>query len=190
MITRLSVPAIIVYLCIQSIVMRKFILFCIAVTLSATAFSQPIKADKVKLYNPVADAKADIKAAVEKANKEGKHVLLQIGGNWCKWCIRFNDKVTTNDTLKTELEKSYVVCHVNYSKENENTEVLASLGYPQRFGFPVLVVLDGQNNRLHTQDSSYLEEGSGHSKKKVAGFFRQWSPAALDPAKYAPRGQR
>ena len=31
---------------------------------------------------------------------------------------------------------------INYSKENKNPETMALLEYPQRFGFPVLVVLD------------------------------------------------
>ena len=36
----------------------------------------------IKIYNPEADAKAEIAEAVTKAQKEGKHVFLQIGGNW------------------------------------------------------------------------------------------------------------
>ena len=36
-----------------------------------------------KLYDPTSDAKVEIANAVKKAKKEGKHVFLQIGGNWC-----------------------------------------------------------------------------------------------------------
>ena len=42
------------------------------------------------LYNPTANAETDIQAAVKKAQTEHKNVLLQIGGNWCKWCVEFN----------------------------------------------------------------------------------------------------
>lgn len=140
--------------------------------------------DKPQVYNVNADAAADIAAAVKKAKAENKHVFLQIGGNWCVWCLRFNKLVTENDTLRTAMESNYVVVHVNYSKENKNEKVLASLGYPQRFGFPVFVVLDGNGNRLHTQNSAYLEEGNGHGSKKVLGFFNDWSPKALSPASY------
>lgn len=139
---------------------------------------------KKELYNPSDDAKAEISIAIKKAETEGKHVLLQIGGNWCKWCILFNEKVNSNDTLLSALEKNYVVYHVNYSKENMNTEVLTSLGFPQRFGFPVFVILDGKGNRLHTQNTAYLEEGEGYSTGKVLEFFEQWSPAALDAKQY------
>jgi thioredoxin-related protein len=97
-----------------------------------------------KLYDPTSDAKVEITNAVKKAKKDGKHVLLQIGGNWCGWCLAFDKKVKSNDTLRTAMEKNFVVYHVNYSKENKNLDVLASLGFPQRFGFPVFVILDGE----------------------------------------------
>lgn len=139
------------------------------------------------LYNPAADAKADIAAAVKKAAKEHKNVLLQIGGNWCSWCLRFNKLVTTTDSLNNYQNANYVVVHVNYSKENMNEKLLAELGYPQRFGFPVFIVLDEKGNRLHTQNSGYLEEGKGYSNTKVLEFFQSWTPAALDPKTYADK---
>lgn len=83
------------------------------------------------------------------------------------------------------MENNFIVYHVNYSPENRNEVVLASLGYPQRFGFPVFVILDGQGNRIHTQNSAYLEEGRGHSTKKVLEFLKDWSPTAIDPKQYA-----
>lgn len=150
-----------------------------------SAFSLAVRAqEKPHLYNPSADAKADIAAAVKQASTQHKNVLLQIGGNWCSWCIRFNDLVTKDTTLDKYLNANYIVLHVNYSKENENEEALAKLGYPQRFGFPVFIVLDGKGTRLHTQNSEYLEEGKGYSKDKILDFFKGWSPGALDPKSY------
>ena len=140
--------------------------------------------EEKKLYDPNADAVADIKLAVKQAANEGKHVLLQLGGNWCGWCIKFDKKVKSSETLKTTLEANYITYHVNFSQENMNEEAFKALGYPQRFGFPVFVILDEKGNRLHTQNSSYLEEGKGHSEKKILEFFNNWSPKAINPATY------
>jgi hypothetical protein len=137
-----------------------------------------------KLYHPDADASADLRAAIERAGKEGKHVLAQVGGNWCPWCLKLDKLCTSNDTIRAFIQKNYVFVLINYSKENKNLPVLARLGYPQRFGFPVLVVLDGNGVRLHTQDSGLLEEGKAHSPEKVLTFLRHWTPGALDPASY------
>ena len=144
---------------------------------------------EVNLYNPEADAKADIEKAVVRANTEGKHVLLQIGGNWCKWCKAFNKKVTENDTLKNALENNYITYHLNYSKENLNEDVLKELDFPQRFGYPVFVILDGNGKRLHTQNSVYLEEGKGYNTKRILNFFKHWSPTAIDPKSYPSRAR-
>jgi thioredoxin-related protein len=167
--------------------MKRFT--ALAAIMMLTVFYAGAQTDTAKakphIYNPQANAAQEIKKAAEQAAREHKHVLLQIGGNWCIWCIRFHNLVQSDTMLSRLVKENYVVVHVNYSPENKNEQVLASLGYPQRFGFPVFVVLDAKGNRLHTQNSGYLEEGKGHSPKKVAEFLQQWSPAALDPKHYA-----
>jgi thioredoxin-related protein len=181
----------------NSITMKKLLLITSIIILSLAAKAQtpdaPVKAikrtDTAKLYHPAADAKADIAAAVKQASASHKNILLQIGGNWCIWCIYFNDLVKSDADLNKYLGDNYVVVHVNYSPENKNEKLLADLGYPQRFGFPVFVVLDDKGKRLHTQNSSYLEEGKGHSKAKVMEFFQSWSPAAIDPKTYEAKAK-
>lgn len=145
--------------------------------------------EKPTIYNPQANAQQQINNAVKQAAKEKKHVLLQIGGNWCVWCIRFHNTVNGDSVLKKQMDDNFVVVHLNYSPENKNEKVLALLGYPQRFGYPVFVVLDAKGNRLHTQNSAYLEEGKGHSKEKIAEFFKHWSPAALDASNYKEKAK-
>jgi hypothetical protein len=74
--------------------------------------------------------------------------------------------------------------HLNYSKENKNLDLLKKYGYPQRFGFPVFIILDANGNKIHTQNSSYLEAGKGYSKEKIIDFLQGWSPVALKPESY------
>ena len=57
--------------------------------------------------------------------------------------------------------------------------MMQRLGNPGRFGYPVFVVLDGDGKILHTQDSSFLEEGESYSREKVLRFFKCWTPEAL-----------
>ena len=140
--------------------------------------------DTSRLYNPAANAAKDVEAAVARAKKEKKHVLLQVGGNWCIWCYRFNSFVQTDSLLKKLVHSNYVVYHLNYSKENKNLDYLKKLGYPQRFGFPVFIVLDAAGTRLHTQDSGLLEKGNGYDYDKVKAFLKDWAPAAFDGALY------
>lgn len=138
-----------------------------------------------KLYNPNDDAQQKIDSCISKAKKENKFILLQIGGNWCVWCIRFESLTQKNEAIKKILMDNFIVYHLNYSKENKNESILANLDFPQRFGFPVFVILNKNGERIHTQQSDFLEENnSGYDIKKVENFLNNWSPMALDPKIY------
>ena len=82
------------------------------------------------------------------------------------------------------MNDNYVEVLVNWSMENKNPKAMAYLGYPQRFGFPVFVVLDKKCEILHTQNSAFLEEGGGYNLDKVLQFINGWTPKALDPITY------
>lgn len=157
-----------------------FLVVLVSITLLASVNSQA----QQKLYNPSADAKQDLEKAIQRAKAENKHVFIQVGGNWCVWCLRFNELVTTNKSLDSLMNENYIVVHLNYSKENKNMAVLKQLEFPQRFGFPVFVILDQNGKRLHTQSSAYLESVKGHDTEKVSDFLKSWTPAALDPKNY------
>lgn len=164
--------------------MVKHLFFIAGLFAVCNAKSQSI--DTAHLYNPNADAVKDIAATVKKAKAEHKFVLMQGGGNWCSWCKRFSITVAQDAKLDSIVNADFVVYHLNYSEENKNEKLYAKYGYPQRFGFPVFIILDENGNRIHTQNSAYLEEGKGYNHDKIAEFFEAWSPAALDPSNYKP----
>lgn len=136
------------------------------------------------LYDPLTDATRQIDSLIGLAKTQKKHVFLQVGGNWCKWCRKFHEFTVANKTVDSLLTADFIVGHINYSKENKNPEVMERLGFPQRFGFPVFVILDGNGNRLHTQNTGYLEGSDGYDPDKVIEFLKHWGPGALEREKY------
>lgn len=130
-----------------------------------------------KLYDENENAKEKLETAIKQAQKEGKHILIQMGGNWCKWCLRFDEFVKNNNEISKILEENYVVLHLNYNKKD--FETLERLEHPERFGFPVIIILDQNGKRLHTQNSYYLEEGESYHAKKVLSCFADWTPKAI-----------
>lgn len=153
-------------------------------SLLALFFTLTVSAQDKELYRPNENAEEALGKIISQAGKENKHVLVQVGGNWCIWCRRFNHFTTTDPTIDSLIKSSFVVYHLNYSKENTNEAILAKYKFPQRFGFPVFLILDGKGNLLHTQNSEYLEDGTGYGKAKVLAFLKAWTVAALDPASY------
>ncbi|AKK75038.1 thioredoxin [Chryseobacterium gallinarum] len=133
------------------------------------------KAKLPKPYNPKADAEADIKKLVAQAKKEGKNIMIQAGGNWCGWCLRFNNFVQTTPELKEVVDKNYLYYHLNDSPENKNEKVLSRYGKPgEKYGYPVFIVLDTNGKMIHVQDSKPLEEGNGYDLSRVKEFFETW----------------
>jgi thioredoxin-related protein len=158
----------------------KKILFAVALLFSIQAFA----GDTTHLYNPTANVARDVSMLVKQAKKENKHVILMVGGNWCIWCTRFNNFLMSDTSLKNILDKNYLFYHLNYSKENMNLDYLKKLGFPQRFGFPVMVILDGDGKQIHTQDSGYLEKEKSYDYDKVKLFLLNWTTDALDESHY------
>ena len=162
--------------------MRKTLIL-LMMAVSITAFSQEEK----KLYNPELDGMKQIQEAVLKAKAESKQVFIQAGGNWCGWCILFNKFVQEDTELKNFIDSQYITVHLNWSRENENAEAMEYLGFPQRFGFPVFIILDEDGKRIHTQNSALLEEGKGYNRDQVFQFFKHWTRSALDPKSYTKK---
>ncbi len=162
--------------------MNKLFFAVIAMILVSAASAQDMKA--FKLYNPYENVDSALQVVYKKAAAQNKQVFIQIGGNWCVWCARYNEFVTKDSQIDSLVNANYIVYHLNYSPENKNSKILAKLGYPQRFGFPVFIVLDAKGNRLHTQNSAYLEKEKSYNKALVMEFYKHWTKTALDPAQY------
>lgn len=161
----------------------KNILLLLVVFVSFMSIAQS-QENKNEIYNPTADAAQDIAEAVKKAAESKKHVLLQIGGNWCPWCLKLHKFWHDEPQVDSILNADYILVLVNFSKENKNENVMAELGYPTRFGFPVLVILDSKGNRIHTQDSGLLEADKSYDIEKVVRFLKSWNYASIQPGTY------
>ena len=165
--------------------MKRLIIILISVALSVSASAQ----SKVRtVYDETIDPVEQINDAVKKAEKDDKFVICQVGGNWCRWCLLFADFISNDSEISSFIKKNFEYIHVNYNprergdkaKSAKTDAMLKSLGSPERFGFPVFVVLDGNGKVVHIQDSSFLEEGNGYNKDKVMRFFSNWTPEAVN----------
>ena len=163
---------------------RTIIISFLAVFIAMTVNAQTALK---KVYDENINPIEQIDQAVAKAKSEGKFVVCQVGGNWCSWCLRFADFITNDSAISNIISQNFVYIHVNYNPRKSDGEekkmitkkMLERLNNPARFGFPVFVVLDEDGKVIHTQDSSFLEEGQGYDKEKVLRFFKNWTPKAV-----------
>jgi thioredoxin-related protein len=152
----------------------RHIFLMLALLCYATAFTQ--------VYFPNANAEKDIATAIKQAQLQNKHVLVVGGGNWCKWCIEFDKFRRTDKEIDSTIKANYILVKLNYSRENYNAKLYKKYGNPQRFGFPVFLILDKNGNRIHTQNSTYFEDGRNnvYNKALLWQFLQQWSYKAVN----------
>nr|WP_317207248.1 thioredoxin family protein [Chryseobacterium turcicum] len=135
------------------------------------------KAKMPKPYDAKADAQADINKLIAQAKKEGKNIIIQAGGNWCIWCLRFNQYVQTTPELKKIVDENYLYYHLNYSPDNKNEKVFAKyININEQQFYPFFIILDKNGNKIHVQQSDVLEQDKGYSLEKTKAFFNQWAP--------------
>ena len=135
--------------------------------------SSPSKYAPLTKYDPKRDGEADIKRAVLEAQRTGKRVLIEVGGEWCIWCHILDKFFDQNPKLLKYREQNFVMVKINYSPENENKKLLSR--YPKIVGFPHLFVLDTNGQLIHSQDTGKLEEGKSYNVEKVSTFLRKWA---------------
>jgi thioredoxin-related protein len=162
--------------------MRIVIIRSLAIVCAIIATININAQEPKKLYDPTLDGMKQIRDAVSLAKKDGKNVLIQYGGNWCGWCIKFDAFCKGDTTISRLISSNYIPVKLNYDPVNKNEAANVYLGNPVRFGFPVFIIIDGNGKVLNIQDSALLEAGSGYDQKKVIRFFSNWTVASLIPA--------
>jgi thioredoxin 1 len=125
------------------------------------------------IYPDGAQAEADITAALAKAAREKKRVLLDFGGNWCGDCqvleIYFHDAANRN-----LLESNYVLVPVNIGRYDENLAIAARYGVPVTKGVPALAVLDPNGQLVYSQRNGEFESMGKLDSTSVTAFLLQW----------------
>ena len=135
-----------------------------------TPYTQP-PAGNMGLYPPTTDAQKDLAAALVKARREGKRVLLDFGGDWCGDCkvldIYFHQQ--PNADL---LAKYFVKVNINIGREDANLDIAHKYGVPVE-GVPALAVLDSKGKVVFSQNKEFSDMRYD-KPQTVTDFLNKW----------------
>src|ERR1043165_1768278 len=153
-------------------------------TPAQTTEAKPKKAEKAPIYDEKAEAKDQIAAALKKAKKENRRVLIQWGANWCGWCHLLHEKVASDKALAKELMYEYDVVLIDIGQWNKNMDLATSYGADLKgHGVPYLTVLDASGKTLANQETGELEAKDasepGHDPAKVMAFLKKYEATPL-----------
>lgn len=139
-------------------------------------------ADPAKPYNESADAKADISAALMRAQAESKLMLITFGANWCPDCRAF-DQAIHQPELAAAIDERYVLVKVDVGNWDKNIDVVQRFDNPIAGGIPSIVVLDAQEHNLYATKAGQLAASRNMSTSEFARFFE-----AMATLQYQPPG--
>lgn len=128
------------------------------------------------IYDESAVAADQVAAALARAKKENRRVLIQWGANWCGWCHLLHDCFRTSPEVRQKLLYEYDLVLVDVGHGDKNLELAEKYGADfAKQGLPFLTVLDGDGNVVANQETECLEskdEGvKGHNPDAVLEFL-------------------
>ena len=152
-----------------------------------TPEAAPAPAGKAKkqeppVYDEKADAKADVAAAVVRARRENKRVLIQWGANWCGWCKWLAGTMKKDAAVRRTLMYEYEVVHVDVAKFDKHMDLAKELGADFK-AIPYLTILDADGKAIVQQNTEPFEtkvDGkNGHDAKKLVAFLKEHAAKPL-----------
>lgn len=127
------------------------------------------KANK-NLYSETSDAKADIAAALVRARREHKRVILDFGGNWCGDCQVLD--IYYHQSPNAELlEKNFILVHVNIGHMDKNVDVAQKYNVPITKGVPALAVINANGKLLYAESPKEFEHATPEA---ITAFLKRW----------------
>ena len=126
-----------------------------------------------EIYPAPEAATAQIKAALVKAAKLHKRIILDFGGNWCGDC-RTLDRLFHQEPNATLLKTNFILVDVNIGHFDKNSDIADKFGVPLKKGVPALAVLDSNGQVLLSQKEGEFESMSRMDPNSVTEFLNHW----------------
>jgi len=123
-------------------------------------------------YDPQRDPFKDGIAAIKLATDTQRRILIEVGGEWCKWCHILDDFLNNNLDIKSQLHKTFVMLKVNVSDENDNSEFLKA--FPKALGYPHMYVTEKNGSVLWSKDTADFLVNGSYSRERFNSFFDRW----------------
>ena len=129
---------------------------------------------KGDLYPAGADAKKEIGAALEKAAKQKKSVLLIFGANWCYDCHVLDRALHEGDAGQIVKER-FVLVHVDIGEGDKNLDLAKKYKTPLDKGVPAVALLKNDGTLLYSSGDGEFESARTMMKKDLKAFLQRWT---------------
>jgi thiol-disulfide isomerase/thioredoxin len=130
----------------------------------------------MQVYDEKANADQVVDAAMARAKKNHKLLLLDMGGNWCPDCVVLHNLMLVPSMAKF-MDAHYEVAMVDVGKFDRNPQIGARYGYNTRLkGVPTILVVDSQTNKVINGEQVFALSNAGHqTPQDLADYLARWT---------------
>lgn len=128
------------------------------------------------IFDPFADAAADLEAAEKSAHDTKRRVLIEFGMNPDFECYDLWAVLKENPEVAPVLNQNFVLLLVAVNSDTGKAIQEKYVPQPGRYRIPYLSVLDSDGNLIKNDNTTPLAGGDDYDIGKVKNFLAEWSP--------------
>ena len=127
-------------------------------------------------YAEGADGDGPVAAALARAKRTHKLLLIDLGGNWCLDC-RLLAGTIAQEPLKGWLAKRYEIVTVDVGRFDRNQQIPARYGLTGRLaGVPAVLIVDPKRGRLiNAGHVTALADARSMTPQSLADWLASWT---------------
>jgi thiol:disulfide interchange protein len=123
-------------------------------------------------YDPGRNPFDDGRAALSLARSTDRLVMIEAGGDWCRWCLVFDNFMQKNSAVREKLHDNFVLLKVNVSDANDNAEFFA--GLPRTNGYPHVFISRSDGGLIGSTDITRLVVNGNYDEQRFRAFLQHW----------------
>jgi thiol-disulfide isomerase/thioredoxin len=140
-------------------------------TRTVTQLPRPLAAP----YDARRDAGRDVDAAIARARKSGKPVLIDFGANWCADC-RVLAAVLELPEMRGWIPAHFELVQVDIGQFDRNLDLPKRFGAPALEAVPALFILDPRTGKLRNKSETLaLGDARIMQPQQMADWLARWA---------------
>jgi thiol-disulfide isomerase/thioredoxin len=127
-------------------------------------------------FDPKADARADVDAALARAKSGNQMVLLVMGANWCH-DSRALAGWFAQPRFAAMIASRFHLVYVDVGVRDRNIDIARRFGISKIKGTPTVIILDSQGKLLNKREAPRWRNASTRTQEQVYRAFAEFTPA-------------
>lgn len=127
-------------------------------------------------FDAKANAKAEVDAALARAQSNGKMVLIVMGANWCH-DSRALAGWFAQPRFAAMIAARYELVYVDVGYRDRNTDIARRFGLKSIKGTPTVMIVSGKGKLLNKKDAPTWRNAASRSQQAIYSALAEFTPA-------------